>query len=29
MPFPVFYSVPIYSLPIFATGVALSELHRP
>jgi peptidoglycan/LPS O-acetylase OafA/YrhL len=28
LPFPVFYSVPIYSLPIFVVGVALSELHR-
>lgn len=28
MPFPVFYSLPIYSLPTFAIGVALSELYR-
>jgi peptidoglycan/LPS O-acetylase OafA/YrhL len=28
LPFPVFYSVPIYSLPAFAIGIALAALHR-
>ena len=28
LPFAVFYSTPIYSLPTFALGVSLAELHR-
>jgi peptidoglycan/LPS O-acetylase OafA/YrhL len=28
MPFQIYYSVPQYSLPVFAIGVMLSELHR-
>ena len=28
MPLPVFYAIPIYSLPAFMIGVALAELHR-
>ena len=28
LPFPIFYSIPIYSLPTFAIGVVLAELHR-
>jgi len=28
VPFPIFYSLPIYSLPTFAIGVALAELHQ-
>lgn len=28
VPFPVFYSIPMYSLPTFTIGIALAELHN-
>ena len=28
VPFPIFYSMPLYSLPTFGIGVVMAELHR-